>query len=150
MKSIFLLALFIIVFPHLICAQGDFIGLYANDEHSVSCVTGVGFYSVEMWIWCLPVQYEHLCAEFAIQYPSNVIASTVTGNTALISVTIGDLQTGISVCYVGCQSYWYWLFHQSLWVINDTPTWIEIITHPDPYIECVQFAPCVYAHCAPG
>jgi hypothetical protein len=150
MKMGILIAMLLVIVPFEGYGREGYIGLYADPGHSVSCVTGVGFYPVEMWIWCLPVEWEQICAEFAIQYPSNVIRSTVTSNDALISVTLGDIASGISVCYVQCQYNWYWLYHQLIYVIDDTPTWIEIVKHPDSFIECPSFAPCYYAHCAPG
>jgi hypothetical protein len=126
------------------------IGLYTdpNDPPSVesACVTGVGFYFVEMYIWCLPEasQWTHgvLCAEFAISYPDNVIQSTVTINTDIRSVDLGTLPTGYSICYKSCQDYWHWIAHQSLYVTNAEPSWIEIVKHPDPCITDVQYAPC--------
>jgi hypothetical protein len=102
----------------------------------------VGFYPVEMWIWCLPDNQGQICAEFMIVYPPNVIQSTVTNNTDIISVTLGDLASGMSVCYVTCQWDWNWPFHQLLYVTDPTPSEVIITKHPDPTIMCPQFATC--------
>lgn len=50
-------------------------------------------------------------------YPANVIQSTVTTNPS-VSVTLGTLDTGMSVCLVNCAWDWNWIFHQSLWVLD--------------------------------
>ena len=152
MKPFVLIAVIVIACPILAHAQEGYIGLYTDASHSSSCATGVGFHPVEMWIFLLPFGYGQLCAEFAVQYPDNVIQSTVTANESLITVILGDLPSGVSVCYAECQYSWYWLFHQSLYVFDDIPAWIEIIKHPDyDYgMDCAVFAPCGYLRCAPG
>jgi hypothetical protein len=110
-------------------------------------VTGTGFYPVDMYIWCCPrVAGEWddgvICAEFAISYPGNVIQSTITKNTGIISVDLGELPVGYSVCYVECQYDWHWIAYQRLYVTNAEPSWIEIVKHSDPNILDVQYAPC--------
>jgi hypothetical protein len=124
-----------------LAGQGDgYIGLFIDSSHSHSCATGVGLYPVEMWIWTLPSMNGTICAEFAISYPPNVIQSTRTDNTSIISVSLGDLPTGMSVCYIACQWSWHWCFHQLLYVTDPTPTQAEIIPHPDTGL--VQLSNC--------
>jgi hypothetical protein len=156
MRGFLLLVLVLVLITAVAHAQlpeVGYIGLYTEDpwrfDPSMSCVTGVGFYPAEMWIFCLPSVRGIICAEFMITYPANVIQSTVTTNPA-VSVTLGELDTGMSVCFVDCHWDWVWPFHQSLWVIDATPAWIEIVKHPDPHIICVQFANCVLAACGPA
>ncbi|UCF04486.1 MAG: hypothetical protein JSV33_11170 [bacterium] len=143
MKKALLLALAVLFLSGAALAQlppHGYIGLY-TDEHVTCCVTGEGFYPVEMWIWCLPSLKGMICAEFMCVYPANVIQSTVTTNP-LVSVTLGTLDTGMSVCFADCHWTWIWPFHQALWVTDPTATDISIVKHPDPNIECVQFANC--------
>jgi hypothetical protein len=103
-------------------------------------VTGVGFYAIEMWIWCLPGDLGQICAEFAIAYPANTIQSTVTTNPD-VSVTLGDLPNGMSACKAGCvPAGWNWYFHQLVYVTDPTQTYIEIIPNPD--VGVYQFANC--------
>ncbi|UCF04556.1 MAG: Ig-like domain-containing protein [bacterium] len=122
--------------------EGGYIGLYVDEYHSNSCVEGEGFYPVVMWIWCLPSENGQICAEFAVSYPANVIQSTVTENP-IVSVKLGTLETGMSVCYVSCQYDWNWPFRQMLYVADSDATTIEIIKHPDPAVSAVQFANCL-------
>ena len=103
------------------------INLFADDHHSCWCADGAApFYSVEMWVWCLPSERGQMCAEFAVSYPSNVIESTVTQNDAIISVRLGDLPNGVSVCYVVCQYDWNWPFHQTLYVTDFAETNVRV------------------------
>jgi hypothetical protein len=155
MKLFITVVLLVIVIAGAVYAQlpeVGYIGLYTDHpwrfDPSKSCVTGLGFYPVEMYIYCLPSNLGMLCAEFMLTYPDNVIQSTVTTNPE-VSVTLGTLDTGMSVCFVDCHWDWICPFHQSLWVIDQTPSWIEIVKHPDPMILCVQFYPCVSALCGP-
>ncbi len=118
-----------------------YIGLYVDDQHEYYCAEGVGFYPVEMWVWCLPSERGMICPEFAIDYPVNVIQSTVTFHPDLgIIIDPPDAEEGISVCYQSCRWDWVWVFHQSLWVTDPTKTYIQIVPHPD--IGVYRFANC--------
>ena len=117
------------------------IGLYTDPDHTYWCAEGAGFYLVEMWVWCMPnPELGTICSEFRVCYPPNVIQSTVTWNDPIISVSLGDLASGLSVCFIMCQWDWYWICHQALWVTDPTMTIIEICPHPD--IGVYQFANC--------
>lgn len=126
--------------------ENPYIGLFIDQDRSSSCVNGTSPYFFEMWIWCLPNSDGQMCAEFAIQYPSNTVESTITKNDQLISVELGSLPDGISVCYNECQRDWNWPYHQTIYAFGSDPSWIEIIPHPD--IGLVQFADCT--PCGPG
>ncbi len=139
-KGVLLVLALLLIASPLMAQPMKYIGLFIDELHNMWCATGVGFYPVEMWIWCLPNDLGQICAEFAIAYPPNVIQSTVTDNTALISVTLGSLPSGMSVCYVACQYDWHWNFHQLLYVTDPTKTIVEIIPHPD--VGVYQFATC--------
>ena len=90
-----------------------YIGLFAGDHSSAWCVEGEDFYPVEMWVWCLPSFNGQICSEFAINYPSNVIRSTVTRNDAILTVTLpgcfmcGNDMCTASCCYNTCQMDWH-------------------------------------------
>jgi hypothetical protein len=116
------------------------IGLYADAAHSTRCVSGEGFYEFDLWVWCRPSDRGQICAEFRVLYPANVIQSTVTPNASLISVMLGDLAGGMSVCYNECQWDWNWPFRQSMYCTDPTQTIIEIWAHPD--VGVWQFANC--------
>ena len=121
-------------------ANAQYIGLYVDSDRSAWCATGVGFYPVEMWVWCLPGPQGTICSEFMVGYPMNVIQSVVTWNDPIISVALGDLPSGLSICYIVCQYDWHWPAHQALYVTDPTQTLIEILPHPDA--GAYQFANC--------
>jgi len=121
-------------------ANAQYIGLYADGDHTTWCASGVGFYPVDMWVWNLPGPLGQICAEFMVSYPPNVITSTITWNDPIISVTLGDLSSGLSVCYISCYWDWNWTAHQLLYVTDPTPTYCEIVPHPE--VGVYQFANC--------
>jgi hypothetical protein len=122
-------------------AHGDGqIGLYASDTHDTYCVSGAGMYQVEMWVWCKPGTNGQMCAEFMVSYPSNVITSIVTNNEEINSVVLGDVASGVSVCYIDCQYEWNWPFHQTLYVTSAEKTVAKIVPHPQ--VGTYQFANC--------
>ena len=109
-----------------------FIGLYADDDHSVSEVfNSGGTTSFELWVWCLPGDHGIKCTEFSIGYPANVIPGAVVENSAIISVYQGDPATGISVCFTECQQDWFWCFRQTCYLTDSNPALIMILPHPD-------------------
>jgi hypothetical protein len=110
--------------------EGGCIGLYADDQHSDWCVNGEGFYPIDMWVWCRPSGNGLICAEFAVQFPSNTIQSTITWHPD-ISVTIGDIWVGLSVCFTHCFYDWVWPLHEVVYVTDPTQTMIEVVEHPD-------------------
>jgi len=117
-----------------------YIGLYADETHSTWCATGTPVYQVTMHIWSLSTPDSLLCAEFAVSYPATgVIPSTTTPNP-LNSVILGDLTTGISICFQGCQYGWQWLFRQTLFVTEPDKKMIQIVEHGGAGV--IQVAPC--------
>lgn len=106
------------------------IGLYADTNRDTCCVSGTGFYSVEMYVWARPTTPNGLRAvEFAIQYPSNVAPSTIT-MTGNLSISLGNPQNGISICYHDCESGWNWAMHQTIYVMNQDPSWAVLTKDP--------------------
>ncbi len=134
MKKILLLTVALLLVASVANAQlppQGYMGLFTDEARTAWCVTGVGFYPAKMWILCLPSYLGQMCAEFMICYPPNVIQSTVYENSAIISVTLGSLSGGMSVCYQECQWAWHWNFNQDLWVTTADMTHIYICPHPD-------------------
>jgi hypothetical protein len=138
MKKILLLWLALLLISSSASAQ--YIGLFTSDEHCWWCVHDLFWVPVEMWIICLPGPSGQICAEFMVDYPDNVIQSTVTRNDDIIGPELGDLASGIGVCYVHCQYNWHWNYHQTLYVTDDTKTRCDIVPHPD--LGVYQFTNC--------
>ncbi|MBU8922838.1 MAG: Ig-like domain-containing protein [Bacteroidales bacterium] len=129
-------------FTYIDPEQTSRIGLYADAEHSVYCVDGEStFYEVEMWVWCKPGSSGMICAEFMIDYPANALPATIFRNPN-VSIDLGNLQEGISVCLSNCvYNDWVWLYRQTLYVIDLTPSIVAI--QPHPHYEDVTFANCM-------
>lgn len=120
-----------------------YIGLFTEESHSTWCVTGEGFYPVEMWIWCLPSEHGMICAEFKINYPLNIIQSTMTPHPDIIMVTCFPScipEDGLSACKNSCQWDWNWFYRQLLYVTDPTQTAVEVVEFPD--VGAIQFATC--------
>jgi hypothetical protein len=100
-----------------------------------------GFYAIEMWIWCQPGPNGMICAEFCVDYPYNIIQTIVTTNMDIYSVSIGDLVSGISVCYKQCLYDWHWIYHQTLYVTDPSPGAVMIVQHPEA--SMLQVANCL-------
>ena len=141
-RTLLLSAALLLVSSLAFAGPVGYMGLYADVDHSVcEVINPGGFLPFTMWIWCQPSDNGQMCAEFSIAYPPTVIQSTVTPNAALISVTLGDLLNGMSVCYVGCQHDWNWPFKQMNYLTDTSPNYITINAHPDT--GEISFANCL-------
>jgi hypothetical protein len=126
-----------------------YIGLFTDQNQSAWCVNGIPPYSVEMWICCLPSEEGQYCAEFAVEYPANVVHDKITINTAVIpdgmppSITCDDHYCYIAALYTQCQWSWHWLCHETLWVLDQSPTYCRTLPHPGSGLF-------VFASCAAG
>ena len=146
-KRLLALVLILIVLSSIASSsplQQGFIGLYADNQRTyhVYCpFEGPSVARVEMWIWCLPSVDGQLGAEFRIEYPLNVIQSTVTPNDAIIAVELGSLPEGISVAYSVCQFDWNCPYHQTLWITSHDMTEVRIVSHPE--VGVYQFISCL-------
>jgi hypothetical protein len=138
MKHLLLVAL--VAIPLCVFAPAGFavapigeIGLYADANHDSSCVSGTGIYSVEMYVWARPTTPNGLIAlEFAIQYPSNVAPGAITWNPNT-SIYLGNPRDGITIAYYenACQSDWTMPFHQTVYVMNQDPSWAVLVKDPN-------------------
>lgn len=138
---LFLIAL-LIAAP--LAAQPAYVGLYADQSHDYyAFCPAAGFYKIDMWIWFLPGQNGQMCAEFSIEYPTNTVQGEVTANDEIVSVYLGDLPTGIAVCYKRCQFDWHWIYRQEVWVTDPLPGILTVGPHYD--IGVYQIA-----NCSPG
>jgi hypothetical protein len=107
-----------------------YIGLFADEDHSSWCASGAPVYPVEIWVMCLPGYLGQICAEFAVHYPANVTQSTITINSALWFQIPGylcvDDYCNFAPCYHWCEWDWHWVMHQTIYVTDWTPSFVEI------------------------
>jgi hypothetical protein len=152
-KIIMLLIALCAVLPGPVRSQAypppnPYLGLYTDEERTASCIDVEGeFVFFEMWVCLLPSYLGTVCVEFAISYPDdpNIIhrPSDVTLHP-YVHTTLGDLETGISVCYDRCQYLWTWVFHQEFILLPGYgPGWVDIVPHP-------YHGQVLAANCEPG
>ena len=140
MKHFLLVAALLCVLAPAGLAQAPIgeIGLYADANRESYCVSGTGFYAVEMYVWARPTTPKGLQAlEFAIQYPSNVAPGAITWNPN-VSIYVGNPRDGIAIAYYEghCESDWTVPFHQTVYVMNQDPSW-AILTHDQYYTKII-------------
>jgi len=140
MKKALLIAVAILMVASAVNAKG-YIGLFADGSHSVCNVMSTGFTPFTMWIWCLEEQVGLTAAEFAIGFPTNVIASTVTINP-LIAAALGTIQAGTSVSFFACQNDWVWTHQVACYVVSTSPDIIQVIADPGAIPPAYQFSTC--------
>jgi hypothetical protein len=119
-----------------------YIGLYLDANHSHTEVSSSGgFTPFVYYVWCLPSENGMMCAEFMVNASANLIRSTVTSNVPIISVSLGGLSSGISVCFNSCQTDWTWTHQQVCYITSADEGFIEIVEHPEA--GAYQFANCL-------
>jgi len=107
-----------------------YIGLFSDGAHSAcNFVATAPFTPFTLWIWCLDEQPGLTAVEFAISFPSNVLASTTTINP-LITVSLGSLTGGTSVAFGTCQNDYVWTHQVACYAMSTAASAITII--PDP------------------
>jgi hypothetical protein len=109
------------------------ISLYADGARSYEAYCAVPWgYSIakaEVWVWCQPGENGLSRIEFAVAYPSNVVADRVTYNSDL-ATRQGNLLEGISAAFGSCQWGWCWVAHQTLYVSSPEQTYLEVAPYP--------------------
>ncbi len=121
-----------------------YIGLYIDEGHSLNEVEYTGDLTLfDLYVWCLPSERGMKCAEFAVNYPTGVFGGPVT-ESSFISGSLGDLASGMSVCFIDCQYYWIWTHKQTCMLMTEDSEVMQIIPHPGVYPEpAIQFANCL-------
>ena len=148
MKNCLLLILVVALLSPAAKAQPPvgYIGLFTDSGHSSWCAYGTTpYYLVTMYIWCLPSVNGQMCAEFAIDYTADagVVKAAVTPSSH-VSVALGNLDTGMSVCFTECQTEWHYAFTQALFINTSAKLAFQII--PSPAVKPTpkyQFASCL-------
>jgi hypothetical protein len=133
MKHLLLVAALLCVLAPAGLAQAPIgeIGLYTDASRESYCVSGTGIYPMEMFVWARPTTPNGLMAvEFAIQYPANVAPGAATISDSA-SVYLGNPRDGITIAFLGCQSDWLWVARQTVYVMNQDPSWAVLVKNPN-------------------
>ncbi len=131
MKRLLMVLLLFISFgtAHAQLPQTAYIGLFADEDHLSWCVNGQVFYGCEMWVWVLPSERGVMCVEFKVEYPDNVIQSTILQCWGDFTLDIEDPAMGYSACALECRLEWFCVFVQQLYVTSAEETRCEIVPH---------------------
>ncbi|MDD3642297.1 MAG: Ig-like domain-containing protein, partial [Candidatus Krumholzibacteria bacterium] len=107
------------------------IGVYADDQHSVTSFTTTGPYqSIPVWIWCRPGEDGAKGAEFALEMPAG--SFLISSEYPAGAVTMGDLAGGLSIDYgVGaCEQDWHWVAKAAMMMTHADPSYVAVVEHP--------------------
>lgn len=116
------------------------IGLYIDDQHSNNEVATPGTFTA--YVFCLPGPDGMICAEFGIDLPAGMTIFGVTENPG-VSVALGSLAAGMSVCFLDCRTDWVWTHSFSVMDIAGGPAEIAVVRHQSVGTR-------IFANCLPG
>jgi hypothetical protein len=103
------------------------IGLYVDDARSFSTVAYAGPYTeFTMYVFAKPGTRGMSWIEYAVKYPTNVLATDVT-TSPLISLELGTLDQGVTAIFQDCQNDWVWTHRQLMYLRDTNPSRIEIV-----------------------
>jgi len=139
MKTAILSAALLLLLPAMAVAQyphHGYIGLFADDSHTLWCVEGMQYTQIELWVWCLPGDNGQKGVEFGVRYSSNVIQSTTTLNEGLWMGVAPFIECEGDTCsvsgsYYDCQYDWHWVYRHTLFLTDASQGYCEIVPHPD-------------------
>lgn len=147
MKKYLIVFFAVLLFSTAASAQTHgYICLYVDAARTSNCTSGAASeteaFFTNMYIFFLPRADGMFCAEFIVNYPADpmVIAGAVTPGAGH-SIVKGNLSTGVSVCYLECQTDWVWGFSQMLVLRSMDKNMITIGPHPES--NAILFANCV-------
>ncbi len=104
-------------------------GLYIDDRRHNTAIDGLGFYSVDMYIWVRPPSTGFRVALLSIDYPSNIIPQDLE-LTPPLYVLEGDIFNGIAIASPDCMNGWTIIGRQRLTVTDHDPSIVALFTYP--------------------
>ncbi len=103
-------------------------GLYIDDQRHNTKIDGLGFYSVDMYIWVHPPSIGFRVTLFSIDYPSNIIPQDLE-LTSPLYILDGDVFNGIAIASPGCMYGWTLLGKQRLTVTDHDPSIVALFSY---------------------
>ena len=145
MKRTCILSILISIIPFAVLAQAPEIGriaIYADSFRTTSEVdVPEPFTPFDIYIFCQPGENGMNCAEFALESStSSMVISSNEWHPGL-SVVLGDLASGVSACFLECQTDWVCINRVTMLNTIAGPASIEIVRHP--FVGYYQFANCL-------
>jgi len=109
-------------------------GLYIDDFRHDTAIEGLGFYSIDMYIWVRPTSSGFLGALFSIDYPSNIIPQDLELPPSL-QVLDGDVFNGIFLYSSDCMNDWTIIGRQHLTVTDHDPSIVALSSFPSTPVD---------------
>lgn len=129
MKKV-LLALAILALATPAFSAPAYVGLFADANHMDCDVMLVGgFMPFDVWVWFFTPELGVQAAEYMATAPAGVIPSVVTTNP-LITASLGDMWSGISVSFGACQNGWVWTQHAACYLTSASMMFLTIGPRP--------------------
>ena len=131
MKRYLMVFFAVLLFSTALSAQG-YLCLFSDVQHTSWCAvpaTVPGAFN--MYIFALPNEDGLYCAEFMLVPPTDpgITLATATPNPGN-SVILGDPLTGVTLCYLVCQTDWVWVYNYLVVVQNTNKDMIALAPHP--------------------
>jgi hypothetical protein len=105
--------------------QNSAIGLFVDDSHSLNYIAPEPMQVFDMYIWILPGSEGFMAADFLIKYPPNIVIENTELNEMLIP-PLGDIETGLAICFTECQMDWMPVVRQTLYAVDSEKSIISI------------------------
>jgi hypothetical protein len=114
-------------------ASTVYVGLYADEAHSVTSVDYAGAVTeFDVWVWWLPSEHGLIANSFRLAYPSNVTWGTITLNpNTMPNIGCNDGWEPMCAIFSNCELDWVWSHHQRCYLTDAMPSAIQIVP-PDP------------------
>ncbi|HER44341.1 MAG TPA: hypothetical protein ENO08_07775 [Candidatus Eisenbacteria bacterium] len=124
--------------------ENGYIGLFTDEARSSWCIESAEIpFTFDVWVYCLPSDNGTRGVEFSISdlAPSYFLTGTATG--PWVSITMGDIFTGISYSLYLCREDWFLLDVYSFIATGPGQTAIWLEGHEDTGLIRM-------ANCLPG
>ncbi len=112
-------------------------GLYIDDLRHNTAIDGLGFYSVDMYIWVRSTSIGSKTVLFSIDYPPNIIPQDLELPPPLF-VLDGDVFNGIAIASTGCMSGWTIVGRQRLTVTDHDPSIVALCSFPSTPVNAAS------------
>ncbi len=112
-------------------------GLYIDDLRRNTAIDGLGFYSVDMYIWVRPTPIGFVTVLFSIDYPSNIIPQDLELPPSMY-VLDGDVFNGIAISSPGCMNGWTMIGKQRLTVTDHDPSMVSLFSFPSTHANAAS------------
>jgi len=112
-------------------------GLYVDGLRHNTAIDGLGYYSVDMYIWVRNTTSGSKVVMCSMDYPSNVIPQDLELESPLY-VLDGDLFNGIAIATPGCVYGWTLIGKQRLTIADHGPSIVKLSSHPSTPVNAAS------------